>query len=97
VCHGQGSVFACIYPYNLLRCFTKMFSVSFANRNIDPLPEMTTPEKLYSKVMQTLQYLDSHLPNDSHVILYGLPDGRFLWDHLHDRYHPLGIRDSFTL
>lgn len=58
--------------------------------NIDPLPEMTTPEKLYSKVMQTLQYLDSHLPNDSHVILYGLPDGRFLWDHLHDRYHPLG-------
>ncbi|KAB0375580.1 hypothetical protein FD755_012223 [Muntiacus reevesi] len=58
--------------------------------NIDPLPEMTTPEKLYSKVMQTLQYLDSHLPNGSHVILHGLPDGRFLWDHLHDRYHPLG-------
>lgn len=58
--------------------------------NIDPLPKMTTPEKLYSKVMQTLQYLDSHLPNDSHIILYGLPDGRFLWDHLHDRYHPLG-------
>ncbi|XP_020758110.2 acyloxyacyl hydrolase isoform X3 [Odocoileus virginianus] len=60
------------------------------SRNIDPLPEMTTPEKLYSKVMQTLQYLDSHLPNGSHVILYGLPDGRFLWDQLHDRYHPLG-------
>lgn len=58
--------------------------------NIDPLPEMTTPEKLYSKVMQTLQYLDSHLPKGSHVILLGLPDGRFLWDHLHDRYHPLG-------
>ena len=92
MCQGQGSVFACIYPYNLLRYF-----FSFANRNIDPLPEMTTPEKLYSKVMQTLQYLDSHLPNGSHVILYGLPDGRFLWDQLHDRYHPLGIRDSFTL
>lgn len=58
--------------------------------HIDPLPEMTTPEKLYSKVTQTLQYLNSHLPNGSHVILYGLPDGRFLWDHLHDRYHPLG-------
>ncbi|KAI4585339.1 hypothetical protein MJG53_020639 [Ovis ammon polii x Ovis aries] len=57
--------------------------------HIDPLPEMTTPEKLYSKVTQTLQYLNSHLPNGSHVILYGLPDGRFLWDHLHDRYHPL--------
>lgn len=61
------------------------------NRKIDPVPGMTTPEKLYSKVMQTLQYLDSHLPNGSHVILYGLPDGTFLWDNLHNRYHPLGI------
>lgn len=52
---------------------------------------MTTPEKLYSKVMQTLKYLNSHLPNGSHVILYGLPDGTFLWDNLHNKYHPLGI------
>nr|XP_040147781.1 acyloxyacyl hydrolase isoform X3 [Ictidomys tridecemlineatus] len=56
----------------------------------DPVPRMTTPEKLYSNVMQTLKYLNSHLPNGSHVILYGLPDGTFLWDNLHNRYHPLG-------
>lgn len=68
-----------------------MFSVCFTNRKIDPVPEMTTPEQFYSKVMESLRFLNSHLPNGSHVILYGLPDGGFLWDHLHDRYHPLGI------
>lgn len=69
----------------------KIFSVSFTNRKVDPVPEMTTPEKLYSNIMQTLKYLNSHLPNGSHVILYGLPDGTFLWNNLHDRYYPLGI------
>lgn len=85
VCVWGGVIFACIYSYNLLRYF------SFANRKTNPVPAMTTPEKLFSKVMQTLQYLDSHLPNGSHVILFGLPDGTFLWDNLHNRYHPLGI------
>ncbi|XP_077631545.1 acyloxyacyl hydrolase isoform X2 [Crocuta crocuta] len=60
------------------------------NGKVDPVPEMTTPEKLYSNIMQTLKYLNSHLPNGSHVILYGLPDGTFLWNNLHDRYYPLG-------
>lgn len=68
-----------------------MFPVYFTNRKIDPVPEMTTPEQFYSKVMESLKFLNSHLPNGSHVILYGLPDGAFLWDHLHGRYHPLGI------
>ncbi|XP_049637690.1 acyloxyacyl hydrolase [Suncus etruscus] len=52
--------------------------------------KMTTPEKFYSKVMQTLKFLNSRLPKGSHVILYGLASGNFLWDHLHNRYHPLG-------
>ncbi|KAF5927683.1 hypothetical protein HPG69_000588 [Diceros bicornis minor] len=67
-----------------------MIGNDVCNGKNDPVPEMTTPKKLYSKVMQTLQYLNSHLPNGSHVILYGLPDGTFLWDNLHSRYHPLG-------
>lgn len=83
---GQGIM----YVYAFIPS-TKIFSVSFTNRKVDPVPEMTTPEKLYSSIMQTLKYLNSHLPNGSHVILYGLPDGRFLWDNLHDRYYPLGI------
>ncbi|XP_012861446.2 acyloxyacyl hydrolase [Echinops telfairi] len=60
------------------------------NEHTDPVPKMTTPEQLYSKVTQTLKHLNSHLPNGSHVVFYGLADGTFLWDHLHDRYHPLG-------
>lgn len=59
-------------------------------RNHDTLAHMTTPKEMLSNVMQALRYLDSRLPNGSHVILTGLVDGRFLWDNLHDRYHPLG-------
>ncbi|NXD84587.1 AOAH hydrolase, partial [Halcyon senegalensis] len=60
------------------------------NGNRDTLAHMTTPKEMLSNVLQALQYLDSRLPNGSHVILTGLVDGRFLWDNLHDRYHPLG-------
>uniref|UniRef100_A0A7N5JGW9 Acyloxyacyl hydrolase n=1 Tax=Ailuropoda melanoleuca TaxID=9646 RepID=A0A7N5JGW9_AILME len=67
-----------------------MIGNDVCNGKADPVPEMTTPAKLYSSIMQTLKYLNSHLPNGSHVILYGLPDGTFLWDNLHDRYYPLG-------
>uniref|UniRef100_A0A8C4L8L5 Acyloxyacyl hydrolase n=1 Tax=Equus asinus asinus TaxID=83772 RepID=A0A8C4L8L5_EQUAS len=67
-----------------------MIGNDVCNGKSDSVPKMTTPEKLYSKVMQTLKYLNSHLPNGSHVILYGLPDGTFLWDNLHNKYHPLG-------
>jgi acyloxyacyl hydrolase len=69
----------------------KILPVSSTNRKADTVPEMTTPEQMYANVMQTLTHLNSHLPNGSHVILYGLPDGTFLWDSLHNRYHPLGI------
>ncbi|NXT27025.1 AOAH hydrolase, partial [Syrrhaptes paradoxus] len=60
------------------------------NGNRDTLAHMTTPKAMFSNVLQALRYLDSRLPNGSHVILTGLVDGRFLWDNLHDRYHPLG-------
>uniref|UniRef100_A0A7M4EWE3 Acyloxyacyl hydrolase n=1 Tax=Crocodylus porosus TaxID=8502 RepID=A0A7M4EWE3_CROPO len=56
----------------------------------DTVAHMTTPKQMHSNVMEMLQYLDSHLPKGSHVILTGLVDGRFLWDQLHNRYHPLG-------
>lgn len=84
---SQGGSCVCTH----LSLSTKIFSVSFTNRKADPVPEMTTPKKLYSSVMKTLKYLNSHLPNGSHVILYGLPNGTFLWDNLHNRYYPLGI------
>lgn len=67
-----------------------MIGNDVCNGRRDPVPEMTTPEQLYSKVTETLKFLNSHLPNGSHVFLSGLPDGTFLWDNLHARYHPLG-------
>ncbi|KAM8967056.1 acyloxyacyl hydrolase [Pelodytes ibericus] len=54
------------------------------------LEHMTTPEEMKANVLTTLKFLDAHLPNGSHVVLVQLADGRFLWNSLHDRYHPVG-------
>ncbi|XP_023569310.1 acyloxyacyl hydrolase isoform X2 [Octodon degus] len=67
-----------------------MIGNDVCNGKADTVPEMTTPEQLYSSVMATLEHLNSYLPKGSHVVLSGLPNGTFLWDHMHDRYHPLG-------
>lgn len=56
----------------------------------DTLKHMTTPKDMKTNVMKELDYLDINLPKGSHVILMSLADGRFLWDTLHNRYHPLG-------
>lgn len=77
----------CRAQYYLTQC---PVGIPFFCRNRDTLAHMTTPKEMLSNVVQALQYLDSRLPNGSHVILTGLVDGRFLWDNLHDRYHPLG-------
>ncbi|XP_069469364.1 acyloxyacyl hydrolase [Ambystoma mexicanum] len=60
------------------------------NCHPDTLAHMTTPAQMHSNVMEALEYLNAHLPNGSHVLLSGLVDGRFLWDHLHNRFYPLG-------
>ncbi|XP_068090625.1 acyloxyacyl hydrolase [Hyperolius riggenbachi] len=60
------------------------------NGHRDTMQHMTTPEEMKANVMADLSYLDAHLPNGSHVILMSLADGRFLWDSLHNRYHPIG-------
>uniref|UniRef100_G1KUN1 Acyloxyacyl hydrolase n=1 Tax=Anolis carolinensis TaxID=28377 RepID=G1KUN1_ANOCA len=70
--------------------FFSMVGNDVCNGYPDTVKHMTQPEKMRSNVLQTLRHLDSHLPKGSHVILIGLVDGRFLWDNLHKRYHPLG-------
>nr|XP_056713021.1 acyloxyacyl hydrolase [Euleptes europaea] len=60
------------------------------NGKADTVSGMTTPEQMYFNIMKSLRYLNSLLPKGSHVILVGLVDGTFLWDTVHDRYHPLG-------
>lgn len=75
----------------------KLSVLSFICRRPDTVAYMTTPKQMHSNVMEALQYLDSHLPKGSHVILMGLVDGGFLWDHLHNRYHPLGKYEALFL
>lgn len=84
----MGTVFLTQCPIGIFLTQCPIGILFFRER--DTLAHMTTPKEMLSNVVQALQYLDSRLPNGSHVILTGLVDGRFLWDNLHDRYHPLG-------
>ncbi|CAM9558314.1 unnamed protein product [Lampetra planeri] len=60
------------------------------NNARDTVAEMTTPEEMRENALAALAALDKALPPGSHVLLTGLADGRFLWDHLHGRLHPVG-------
>lgn len=58
---------------------------------------MTPPQEFYDAELATLRYLDAHIPAGSHVILVGLVDGRFLYDNMHARVHPVGsLRGDVT-
>jgi acyloxyacyl hydrolase len=49
----------------------------------DPLPSfdaMTTPEKFRENILSVLSQLNSKLPKGSHVFIWGLVDGRYLYD-----------------
>ncbi|XP_074140626.1 acyloxyacyl hydrolase isoform X1 [Sminthopsis crassicaudata] len=67
-----------------------MLGNDVCNGKSDTESAMSTPEALRAHVLEALALLDSRLPRGSHVVLYGLADGRFLWDTLHARLHPLG-------
>jgi len=58
------------------------------------LEHMTTPDEFYQNVLVALNYLDTILPLGSHVSLYGLVDGRVLWDAMWDRIHPIGSTNN---
>ncbi|XP_014667051.1 PREDICTED: acyloxyacyl hydrolase-like [Priapulus caudatus] len=60
------------------------------NHYPDTLAHMTTPEQMRYNLLDTLVWLDSHLPAGSHVLLGGLADGRVLYEALHNRVHPIG-------
>ncbi|XP_077125357.1 acyloxyacyl hydrolase isoform X4 [Ranitomeya variabilis] len=70
--------------------FYAMIGNDVCNPSVDTLKSMTTPKEMRTNVLKELKYLDMNLPKGSHVILVSLADGRFLWNTLHDRYHPLG-------
>ena len=41
-------------------------------------------------LMKTIEFLNSTVPPGSHLVVIGMPDGRFLWNNVHHRIHPLG-------
>ena len=58
---------------------------------------MTPPQEFYDAQLTSLRYIDAHVPKGSHVALVGLADGRFLYNHMHARTHPLGaLRNDVT-
>jgi len=58
---------------------------------------MTKPDVFYSNVIETMEYLDTKLPNGSHVLLTGLGNGTYLYGLLADRIHPIGrLRQDVT-
>ncbi|XP_059164454.1 acyloxyacyl hydrolase-like isoform X1 [Physella acuta] len=59
------------------------------NGHPDTFDHMTTPAEMFNNTMQTLDYLSKVLPNNSHVILLGLADGRVLYDNMGPRVHPV--------
>jgi hypothetical protein len=46
--------------------------------------------QFYNNTMETLSYLNTLLPPESHVILMGLIDGSILYKAMAKRFHPLG-------
>lgn len=48
-------------------------------------------EKFKSNVLKLLNQLDKNLPKGSHIWIFGLVDGRILYDTLNNKYHPLNV------
>lgn len=49
---------------------------------------MTTPQEFLKNNLQSLQWLDEHLPSGSHVVFIGLFHGAMIWEKMHDKPYP---------
>jgi acyloxyacyl hydrolase len=45
---------------------------------------MTTVEQFRKNIIRLLDYLDTTVPNGSHLFILGLGDGDILYDNLHN-------------
>jgi len=71
-----------------------VFYALIGNDVCNPHPgmgHMTTPAEFELNVLTALDSLETMLPTGSHVVFYGLVDGRILYDSMHNRIHPLGV------
>lgn len=56
---------------------------------------MTQPAEFYKRITETLQFLDTKLPNNSHVVFVGLMDGEVLWETMKNVIHP-GLNTTYA-
>jgi acyloxyacyl hydrolase len=73
-----------------LLVFYSLVGNDVCNGHPDTIAHMTTPEEMRANVLATLTYLDTVLPNGSHVVATGLANGSYLYDLLYDHMHPFG-------
>jgi len=68
-----------------------VFFALVANDVCSPHPgtgSMTTPQEFLKNNLQSLQWLDEHLPTGSHVVFIGLFHGALIWEMMHDKPYP---------
>jgi len=77
-----------------------LFYALIGNDVCSPHPgggHMTTPAEFEQNVLTALTNLETVLPMGSHVVFYGLVDGRILYDSMHNRIHPVGsVKNDIT-
>jgi acyloxyacyl hydrolase len=52
---------------------------------------MTKPEEFKQNIYNILNWLDTALAPGSHLFIFGIGDGRILYDSLGERNHPIGV------
>lgn len=60
----------------------------------DRFSDIPAPEVFKANILKTMTYLDTVLPKGSHLWMFGLVDGRVLYQYLHNLMHPLNV--SYT-
>ena len=78
----QYQYFAIYFP-GKINIYFSQFAISILKIRLICIP-----------VAESLEYLDSILPEGSGVVVTGLAQGAVLWDTLHDRLYPFGEFDG---
>ncbi|RUS87947.1 hypothetical protein EGW08_004302 [Elysia chlorotica] len=65
------------------------FGNDVCNKFPNTFDYMTTPTQMFNNTMQVMEQLHQILPNNSHVGILSLLDGRILYNEMHQRIHPV--------
>jgi len=70
--------------------FYAMNGNDVCNWHHDTIPYMSSTKVMVDNLMKTVEFLNATVPRGSHLVVIGMPDGRFLWNNVHHRIHPIG-------